>query len=157
MKDVDVEDVQLGTLGIDGVGDPNAIMAEQKQGGKCCLCCCDYRRAVIIMSAISLLLCFLGFIPPRKPHAAMDNAEEFVNEINDIQEEWRGPIMWLDGISIIFYGISFWGALKFQHKLVRFLCFSWKMYSFWTCVASTFRLWFLRSNLFLLSRSVVGY
>ena len=113
---LDDDDVQIGSLGIDGFGDTKAIMAEQKQGGKCCMCCCDYRRAVIILSLLSVIMGFIGF--RRQPNA--DTPDETLNDgINHIRDEWRSIILIFNGIGIVMSCISFWAALKYQWKVVR--------------------------------------
>merc|ERR1712021_112525 len=72
------------------------MKSQEKKGGKYCGCCCDYRRAVFVFSILGII----------------GGIGNFITAI--VEEDPNLVLAAGSAISAVVYGISFYGALKYN-------------------------------------------
>ena len=104
-------------------GDDEFMDGQHRRGRVCCGCCCDHRRAVIILSFLNIIFCFISII--KRSGEVNDGSmkvydDDAVNsEISSIVKDHMVTFVRLSIFHLIFSCVGVLGALKFDNIMVR--------------------------------------
>jgi hypothetical protein len=91
---------------------------QQRQGRSCFGCCCDMRRAVIILSALGIVISSLSYVG--NLFFLFEPAKEDATEISDIDRIDTLNIInvAMTSLAVLFYTLAIVGAIRFNNRLV---------------------------------------